>query len=201
MITGPSQAARAVAGHVEIGRHTALAVDAAGEGDRAEVPAQVIAPRVVDTLEVLHVPAIVEADQRAAMRAAVLEGAKFVVFGVRDDNRHGTDEGRTVVADVGEFVFQAEEAPDRAFEQTLLLQGEHVGVCVYPVGNTGEASGPDAVGWGVHGRPFAIHGSCDDHTRLRGQRKRWSLSSFQPGIRHTSGGEHVHRHYTGGEQC
>ncbi len=97
--------------------------------------------------------AIVEADQRAAMRAAVLEGAEFAVFGARDDDRHGTDEGGAVVADVGEFIFQAEEAPDRALEQALLLQGEHVGVCVYPIRDAGKA------GQARSGLVRSVHGS------------------------------------------
>src|SRR5579859_4227950 len=198
---GDAQLARAVARHVEICRHTPFAVHAAGEGDRAEVATQIVAPGVVDALEVLHVSAIVEADQRAPMGTAVLEGAEFAVFGARDDDGHSTNEGGTIIADVGEFVFQAEKAPYRTFKKAFLLQGEHVRVCVYPIGDTGETGRPDAVGWGVHGRPFAIHGSCDHHTRLRGQRKHWSPSPFQPGIRHTSGGEYVHRRYTGGEQC
>ena len=116
--------------------------------------------------------AIVEADQRAAMRAAVLEGTQLGVFSARDHDGHGADEGGAVVADVGQFIFQAEEIPDRTLEQALLLKREHVGVCVYPIGDTGEAWWPDAVGGGVHGRPFAIHGSGGQYSPLKDRRER-----------------------------
>ena len=122
-----------------------------------QVAAQVVAPGVIDALEVLRRAAVFQADQRAAMRAAVLEGAQLAVFGARDDDRHAADEGGAVVADVGELGLQAEEVPDRAFEDALLLGAQHVVLGVDPVGHAGEPRGPTAaghkVGDSIHRKP------------------------------------------------
>ncbi len=138
--------------HIEIGRHAAAAVDAARERDRAQIAAQVVAPRVVDALEVLPAATVVQADQRAAMGAAVLEGAEVTVLGARDHDGHGANKRGAVVADVGEFGLQAEKVPDRAFEYALLLKRQDVGVGVHPVGDAGETFRPNPIGDCIHRR-------------------------------------------------
>src|SRR3974377_917676 len=45
------------------------------EGDAGEAALVVIGPRVIDALEVLHRALVVQRDQRAAVRAAILESA------------------------------------------------------------------------------------------------------------------------------
>ena len=104
---GDAQLARAVFGHVEVGRHAAFAIHTAGERDRAQVAAQIVAPGVIDALEVLPAAGIVQADQRAAMRAAVLEGRELAVLGARHHHGHAADKGGAVVADVGKFGLEA----------------------------------------------------------------------------------------------
>ena len=84
------------------------------------------------------------------MRAAVLEGDEFAVLGARHHDRHRADEGGAVVADVGEFDLEAEEVPDRTFEQALLLEREDVGIRVDPVRDAGQAGGPDTVDDCIH---------------------------------------------------
>jgi hypothetical protein len=95
--------------------HAAQAVDAALEGDALEVAAEVVAPGVVDALEVvLDVAAVVEGDQRAAMGAAVLEAVDRAVGVAHDDDRHVADLVGAVVALVGDVGLEADEVPGRA---------------------------------------------------------------------------------------
>ena len=136
--------------HVEISRHTALAVDAASKGNRAQIAAQIIAPRMIDALKVLRAAAIVETDQRPAMCATILECRKFTIFGTHHDHRHRADKCGAVVADIGKFSLKAEVVPDWALEDALLLQREHVGILIDPIRNAGEASGPTAANDCVH---------------------------------------------------
>ena len=99
---------------------------------------------MIDALEVLHRAAVFQADQRAAMRAAVLERGEIAVFRAHDDDGHAADEGRAVVAGVGEFDLEAEEVPGRAFEDALLLGREHVLFGVDPVRYARQARRPVA---------------------------------------------------------
>ena len=110
---GGAQLARADGAHVEILRHAALAVHAVAERDRHQVAAQVVAPGVIDAGEILGRAAVVQADQRAAMRAAVLERVHRAVLAAHDDHRHLAHEGGAEVAGVGDVHFQAQEIPHR----------------------------------------------------------------------------------------
>ena len=175
--------------HVEVGRHAAVAVDAAAERDRAQVAAQVVAPGVIDALEVLHAAAVLQADQRAAMRAAVLESAKLAVLGAHHDDGHAADEGRAVVADGRQIEFEAEIVPDRAFEDALLLGGEHVLVGVHPVGHAGQARRPDAADI------RSVIASIGNLPRSSGV-----ASSIQPRVRHARGHQHIDRSGARGKQ-
>ena len=116
-----AQLARPVLGAAEGLAHAALAVDAVLEGDRLQVAFQVVVPGVVDAGEVARLAAAVERDQRAAMRAAVLEGVDFVVEVARHDHRHGADEGGAIVAGLSHFGLEAKVVPDRTFEDAALL--------------------------------------------------------------------------------
>ena len=81
---------------------------------------------MIDALEVLHAAAVVQTDQRAAMRAAVLERDDLTVPGARHHHRHGADERGAVVAHIGKLGLEAQEVPDGTFEYALLLEGEDV---------------------------------------------------------------------------
>jgi hypothetical protein len=138
--------------HVEISRHTALAVDATGESNRAQIAAQIVAPRMIDALKVLRAAAIVEADQRTAMRTAVLETSDFSILGTNHHHRHRANKRGAVVANIRQFGFKAEVVPDRAFEDALLLQREYVRILIDPVRNAGEASRPATANNCIHRR-------------------------------------------------
>ena len=62
-----------------VGGHAALAGDAAAERDAGELAGEVIGPVVIDADDLLRLAALLEAEQRAAMGAAVLEGVDRAV--------------------------------------------------------------------------------------------------------------------------
>ena len=138
-------------------RHPALAVDTLLEGDPTEVAPTVVAPGVVDALELALVAAVLEADQRAAMGAAVLEGVDLAVGVPRHHHGHQADVRGAVVARARDVRLQAEEVPDRPLEDATLLGAEHLGILIHPVGHAREglarphASRADARIGDVHG--------------------------------------------------
>src|SRR4029434_7921033 len=85
---GGPELSRPVLGLAEGLGHAAQATDALLEGDAEEVAPQIVAPRVIDALEVLAVAPIVEGDQRPAVRAPVLEGVDLAVLAADHDDRH-----------------------------------------------------------------------------------------------------------------
>src|SRR5437870_4100854 len=112
-----TQLSRTVIRYPEVGRHTTLALHPALEGDGLQVAAKVIAPGMVNALKVLGaLTRVIEADQGAAVRAAVFEGGDRSVIIADDHYRHPPDNSRTPVAGIGDLVLKAEIIPDRAFE-------------------------------------------------------------------------------------
>src|SRR5206468_10229156 len=106
----------------EIRGHSTLAVDALLEGDSPQVAAEIVAPGVVDALEiVLDVAAVIEGDQRAAVRAAILETIDRAVGVAHNDDRHVADLVGAIIALVGDVGFQAYKIPGGALEQALHL--------------------------------------------------------------------------------
>ena len=98
--------------HAEARRHSALALDAILERNAHQVALQVVGPCVIDAAEVLFAGAvIVEANQCAAMRAAVLESVDFAVAVAGDDHRSVTDESGAKIARIGYLGFKAEIIP------------------------------------------------------------------------------------------
>ena len=136
---GQPQLARVVLLHAERRRHAALALDAVLEGDLLEVALPVVAPGVIDAGERLGVAAALQRDQRAAMRAAVLEGIEFAVGVSGDDDRGVADEGRDEVAGVLHLDRQAEIIPGWPLEDALLLGGVDAAVLEDPVGHPRDA--------------------------------------------------------------
>ena len=143
---GRSQFARAMVGHAELVRHPALAVDAATERDRGQVAAQIVTPGVIDALEIFHVAAVVEADQRAAMGTAVFEGNDIAVAGTSHDDRHRAHHRGAVVAGFGDIDLEAQKMPGGAFEHPGLFVARNVGIAVDPVGHAGQSGGQTPVG-------------------------------------------------------
>src|SRR5487761_241648 len=122
-VAGNAQCPPLVVGELEIGRHAALAVDAALEGDRGQVAFQIVGPAVIDTTHPCAVARLLVADERAAMRAAVLESVDTAVRVACDDDGHVADEGRAPVARLGNLGFEAEIVPRRAHEEPGALLG------------------------------------------------------------------------------
>ncbi len=128
--------------------HAALAVDAAAEGDRFQIAAQVIAPGVVDAGEVFRVAGVVEADQCTPVQATVFERGDGVGFGPHHHDGHAADEGGAPVTGVRDVGFNAEVVPHRTFKQALLFLVEQRWVLVDLERDLGEAFRPVACGRG-----------------------------------------------------
>ena len=116
-----------------VGRHAALAAHALAEGDGGQVAGEVVAPVVIDADDVARLAALVDAQQRAAMRAAVLEGVELALVVARDHDRHRADRRRAVGVRLRQLGFEAEEIPGRPAEHARLLVVEQVTVRIDPV--------------------------------------------------------------------
>src|SRR5215467_6071872 len=136
---GCPELARAVGGLGERWRHAPSSVRALLEGDAGEVALQVVRPRVVHALEVLGRPSVVEGDEGAAMRAAILEGPDGTVGRAYHDHGHLAHEGGTEVTGLREIRLQAHEAPRRPLEDAAELRAVVRLVLVEPVGNARQA--------------------------------------------------------------
>src|SRR6266446_5592040 len=168
---GRPQLARAVIGLAEIGGHAAAAVAALLERNADQVAAQVIAPRVVDALErVLHAARVVQRDQGAAVRAAILERVDTAVLPAHYDHRHLADERRPELAGLGDIGLQAHEAPGGAFEDAAQLGAIVRLVLVDPERHAGKRDGRPGAGRLAHGREYTpvSHASGPAVDRSRG---------------------------------
>ena len=153
---GP-ELARAVVGLAEGLRHATEAANALLEGDAEQIATQVVAPRVIDALEVLGGAAVVERDQRSPVRAPVLEGVDLAVLAADDDDRHLAHEGGPVGAGPLEVRLETDVAPRGALEDSVHLRPVIVRVLVDPVGDAGQrGAGPRVLRVGSgHARPPA----------------------------------------------
>src|SRR5581483_1922253 len=108
---------------------------------------EVVRPVVVDARELLlRASARLHADERAAVRAAVLEAAQRPAAVARDHDRHVADEGRLEVTRRRKLGVQPDEAPGRAAEDKRLLPGVDFLVLVDPVRDARVAlGGPGAL--------------------------------------------------------
>ena len=61
-------------------RHPAFAGDAATKGDAVEVAFEIVAPSVIDAGQIVGVAAPLQADEVAAMGAAVEHGVEFAIM-------------------------------------------------------------------------------------------------------------------------
>ena len=105
---------------IEIGGHAALAGDAAAERDPGQAAFEVVSPVVIDAADFAPVPGAVEAEEGAAMGATILESAEAAIPVTGDDDRDIADEGRAVIARIGELDLEAEKIPRRAHEELLM---------------------------------------------------------------------------------
>ena len=94
---------------------------------------------MVDAGEFLHAAGAFDAQQVAAMGAAVDERVDRAGRIAHDDDRGFTDGGRDIVTRFGEFHRETEVVPGGAFEQALLLVRVLVGVGVEPEGHLADA--------------------------------------------------------------
>src|SRR5262249_3507939 len=129
--------AGAVRGLGETSRHAATAIGALLEGYAGERALEIVRPCVVDALEVLRATLIVQRDERAAMRATVLEGPDPAVLRADDDDRHLADERRPEVARSRQVGLEAHEAPRGALEDAAQLGAVVRLVLVEPVRDAG----------------------------------------------------------------
>src|SRR5262249_5834934 len=102
------------------------------------MPGEVIGPAVIDAGDLAAVPLFGQAQEVAAMGAAVDEGVDGTVRAARDDDRDLTDCRRDPIAGVGDFGCEAQIAPGRALEDALLLEPVLLGIGVDAEGNLAE---------------------------------------------------------------
>src|SRR5262249_56900136 len=98
-----------------------------------EVAAKIVAPVVVDADDIARLAALVEHQQRSAMRAAVLEGVKRAVPVAGHHNRHRTEARAAIVIGVGQLGFEAEEMPGRSATDARLLILDSVAIRIDPL--------------------------------------------------------------------
>src|SRR5205823_13628127 len=161
---------RPVLGLAERGRHPAPAVRPLLERDADEVALEVVGPGVIDALEPLGRPRVLERDERAAVRAPVLEGVEGAVLAAYDDDGHLAHEGGAVVAGPRDVGLEADVVPDGAFEDAAELGAIVRLVLVDPVGHAGEGlHGPGAGrGGSRHAGPPSRERVTDRHARHHG---------------------------------
>jgi hypothetical protein len=99
---------------------------------------------VIDAVEAIGAPASLHHDQRAAVRAAVLERVQPALRVARHHHRHVADGGGEEAAGIGQLGLEAEEAPGRAAPDALELLAVHVGILVDPVRDARRAFGGPA---------------------------------------------------------
>src|SRR3954454_12654365 len=105
----------------ELRRHAALPLDAVLERDRGQMTFEIIAPAVINAGDFLAVPVVCQAQQIAAMGAAVNEGVDLAVRAARDDDRDLADRRRVPVTGFRDLAVEAQIAPGRPLEHALLL--------------------------------------------------------------------------------
>ena len=136
---GDAQALEPVLVLAELRRHAALALHAVLERDAGELAGEVVGPAVIDAGEFLDAAGALQAQQVAAMGAAVDEGVDRAGRVAHDDDRGLADGGRDVVAGFGEFHREAEVVPGGSLEQALLLALVLRGVGIDPEGHLADA--------------------------------------------------------------
>ena len=123
----------------EFRRHAALALHAVLERDPGELAGEVVGPAVIDAGEFAGVAGAFDAQQVAAMGAAVDEGVDRAGCVAHDDDRGLADGGGDIVAGLGELHRETEVVPGGSLEQALLFALVLRGVGVEPEGHLADA--------------------------------------------------------------
>ena len=114
--------------------HAALAADAAAERDALQIAGEVVIPRMIDAGQAVRGVALaLQADEIAAMGAAVEHRMDLAVLAAGDDDRGLAEKGRLVVAGLGQLVGEREVLPARAEKDAVELGLVDVGVGKHPV--------------------------------------------------------------------
>ena len=100
-----------------------------------QIAFQVEAPCVIDASQRLGVAAVLRAQQRAAVRAAIHHGVQPAFAIARHDDGRLADAGDDVIAMLAEFLHQAQIMPHRSLEDFLLFLPVLVRVGEQAVGN------------------------------------------------------------------
>ena len=133
-----------VLGQVEVLRHAALAGHTVLERHAAQLPGHVIGPGVVDAGHAFLITALLQANQRAFVGAAVDHGVDMAVAVAGDYDRDFTDDAGLEVAILGHFDLQAEIMPRSTAEDALMLQTQNFRVVIDAVWNARRPlRGPD----------------------------------------------------------
>ena len=131
-------------------RHAALAADAAPERDTGEVASKVVGPVVIDAGEFLALPRG-EAQQRAAVGAAVLERVQLAVGVARHHDRHVAEVGGAERVGARQLGLEAEKVPGVAAKDALLFLRVEIRVGIDPVRHAGQAFAGPLPYAGMHG--------------------------------------------------
>src|SRR6266508_1159654 len=119
----------------------AVSADALAEGDAGKRAAEVVAPVVIDADDVARLPELVEHEERAAVRAAVLEGVQCAVLVTGHHHRHLTEIRAAIAVGARQLGLEAEEIPGRAAEDARLLRLIDLAVGIDAIGHAGEPFG------------------------------------------------------------
>src|SRR5207344_1633174 len=92
-------------------RHAALAAEPLAERNAGEVARKIVAPVVIDADDVARLAALVEHQQRSAMRAAVLEAVERTVLVARHHDGHRSEIGAAIAVGSRQLGLEAKEAP------------------------------------------------------------------------------------------
>src|SRR5579883_28269 len=133
------QPARPMAVGPAVGWHPAFAGDASAEGDAGELAFEVVGPVVIDADDLARLAALLQAEQRAAMGAAVLEGMDRAVLVARHHDGHVAQIGGAEGVGARQLRLEAEEGPGIAAEDLRLLLLVQVAIGIDPVRNAREA--------------------------------------------------------------
>ncbi len=125
----------------EARRHPALAGDTPAKGDTVEVAGEIVAPGVVDAGQVVGMAAPLEANEVAAMGAAVDHCMDLAVLPSGDDDRGLAEKGRQVVTRLGEFAGECEILPGRPEKDPAELGAVDLRIRKHPVRNARIALG------------------------------------------------------------
>jgi len=148
---GNAQLARAMRLHPEALGHAALSLHAILERHALQVALPVVGPCVIDAAEILLALAVVvQTDQCAAMRAAVLEGIDLSVAVAGDDDGRIANRGGAEIAWLRQLHFKREVVPARPLKNQLLLGLVGLVGLEHPVGYPRQSGLPGGQPWRRH---------------------------------------------------